>query len=178
MKYKKTPNSERSCYTYIYVGTDGQKRTECIVSGENGVTEKQIAQLHALDDKEVYNNLKNCRVSPTKRMRQDMKEWERKHPNEDNPHNVRLYNVSLDDINAVSSSKGAYIQATEKDDVPFEIERLREVVENLSELDRKIYELVLIEKMSRREVARLLSVTEGTVRYHLNYIIEFIRSNF
>ena len=178
MKYKKTPNSERKCYTYIYVGKDGEKRMEYIVSGENGVTEKQIAQLHALDDKEVYNNLKNCRVSPTKRMRQDMKEWDKKHPNEDNPHNVSLYNISLDDMDAVSLSKVEYINATEKGDVPLEIERLREVVEKLSELDRKIYELVIIEEMSKSEAAKLLSITEGTVRYHLNYIIEFIRSNF
>lgn len=62
MKIRKTSNKQRMTYTYI----DAEGNRTVLRPGENGVTEVHIKMLHAADDAEVYNNLKNAHPQPTK----------------------------------------------------------------------------------------------------------------
>lgn len=71
-KIRKTPTANRT--TYIYYDANGKKKAEP-VSGENGVTQLDIKQLHALDDSEVYYNLKNSRPSRMKEEKEKIKAW-------------------------------------------------------------------------------------------------------
>ena len=54
MLIRKTSAKERTTYTYCFC--DGTKIV--LRPGEDGVTEEDIKMLHALDDAEVYNNIK------------------------------------------------------------------------------------------------------------------------
>lgn len=172
MKCKKTPNSKRMEYIYKYVGTDGKNRTEHIVLGENGVTKKHIAQLHALDDKEIYNNLKNCGISLTEE------------ENATSFDKVGIYSEEFFFADFTfsyrenSNNKGVQTDITYLDDIPQDVERLLELVELLSEFDRKIYELVFIKGFTYKEAASILGVKKGMVGYHANKIIDFIKINF
>ena len=61
MLLHKTPWNRRGAYTYEYFDDDDVRRV-VLRPGENGVTEEDIKRLHAMDDSEVYYNLKA--VSP------------------------------------------------------------------------------------------------------------------
>lgn len=57
MKFRKTATNKRSGYIYKF---DDGKRV-LIQLNKEGVTEIDIQRLHALDDSEVYYNIKNSR---------------------------------------------------------------------------------------------------------------------
>lgn len=183
MKFKKTPISKRTQYIYTYNGINGEERQLHIISGENGVTDEHIARLHAFDDSEVYNNLKNFRSPLSDDEKANIKKWSVNRPDLDIPLSLsNSNNISLDycmDHQNEKEAKEVIEQTcTYFDNIPQDVERLREIVELLPAFDRKIYELVVINEMSNVEAAARLSVSEGTVRYHMKNIIEFIRKKF
>ena len=63
MRVKKTRQSDRGVYRYPVQVEDGRGgyRTayNVIKPGEDGITEVMIKSLHAMDDHEVYLNVKN-----------------------------------------------------------------------------------------------------------------------
>lgn len=183
MKFKKTPGAKRKNYVYTYLDVNGKVKKIYIIPGEGGVTEEQVRRLHALDDSEVYNNLKNFRSPLSDDMKANTINWMKEHPYSDIPWDKNSnYNISLDYCSEHPEDKTAQkvnIQTcTYFDDVPEDVERLRRAVEKLPEFDRKVYELVVINEMSNVEAAAILSVTEGTIRYHMNKIKEYIRDSF
>ena len=78
MRNHKTPLKERGIYTYHF--DDGKKVT--IKPGVEGVTEEFIKKLHSLDDSEVYYNHKNWHRPISEKEKEEIKEWEEKHPGE------------------------------------------------------------------------------------------------
>ncbi len=180
MNYKKTPKSKRQSYVYTYY-EGREKKTVCLNSGEFGVTDQHIAKLHSLDDNEVYNNVKNSHAPFTEEQKQEIQEWLNNHPGENIASFSDIYNVSIDycmeqkgnrEANQIIGRLSTY------NDVSPEVERLREVVELLEPFDRIIYECVFLKGMTKTNTAELLFVTEGTVRYHLKKIKEFIKNNY
>jgi len=58
MLYHKTPMNKRKTYTYRFTDCDGREHFTVLRPGADGITEADIKRLHALDDSEVYYNLK------------------------------------------------------------------------------------------------------------------------
>ena len=86
MRVKKTRQSDRGVYRYPVQVDDGRGgyRTayNVIKSGEDGITEVMIKSLHAMDDHEVYLNVKNGHPPMTAEQKAAKKEWEEAHPGE------------------------------------------------------------------------------------------------
>ena len=74
MRVKKTRQSDRGVYRYPVQVEDGRGgyRTayNVIKPGEDGITEVMIKSLHAMDDHEVYLNVKNGHPPMTAEQRQ------------------------------------------------------------------------------------------------------------
>ena len=175
MKSHKTPLKERGIYTYHF--GDGRKVT--IKPGEEGVTEEIIKKLHSLDDSEVYYNNKNWHRPIDEKEKQEIKEWEEKHPGEKYE---EVWNLSLDSVfeEEGSQDKCIYLADTSAIDADpsDEVEKLREVVSKMTEKQQRVYELHYIEGYSLTEVAAIMGVSIPVVYKHKEKILKFIKENF
>lgn len=175
MKSHKTKQENRGTYTYIF--DDGTKIT--IKPGEEGVTEEIIKKLHSLDDSEVYYNNKNWHRPIDEKEKQEIKEWEEKHPGEKYE---EVWNLSIDSIfeEEGSQDKCIYLADTSdfEDDPSDEVEKLREVVSKMTEKQQRVYELHYIEGYSLTEVAAIMGVSIPVVHKHKEKILKFIKENF
>ncbi len=76
MKLHKTPQSQRNTYTYQFYDADGNPEPRITIQpGENGVTEVDIKRLHALDDSEVYYNIKSRRPEENDTLKAQRAVW-------------------------------------------------------------------------------------------------------
>lgn len=172
-KIRKTPTKQRG--TYTYVTAEGCKIV--LRPGEDEVTEVHIKMLHSMDDSEVYNNIKNARPEPSEAEKQQMREWEEQHPGEKAPRN---WNLSIDALLTEeddSATLGDMIAAPEKTDNP-EVERLRQIVATMTERQKQVYQLHLLEGFSVKETAAILGMSSPAVTKHKQRIIEIIKENF
>lgn len=173
MKIRKTNSKQRTTYTYI--DTKGNKTV--LRPGENGVTEVHIKLLHAADDAEVYNNIKNAHPIPTNEERKQRTEWEKLHPGEKAPAN---WNLSLDTVlgdEDGSETLGDTIAAPEEAD-NYTVIRLREIVAAMSECQQQVYQLHYIEGFTVKETAAILGISSPAVTKQKHRIIEIIKKNF
>lgn len=69
MKFKKEVAEKRNVYVYNYTNEEGKLVHITLEEGKDDVTAEHIKLLHALDDAEVYNNIKNSKPS--------IQEWEK-----------------------------------------------------------------------------------------------------
>ena len=172
-KIRKTSAKHRETYTYIT--TDGNKLI--LRPGENGVTEVHIKILHAMDDAEVYNNIKNGRPEPTEKEKQQIQEWKRQHPDEKLPQN---WNLSLDATikdEENGDTLGDIVAAPVIENNP-NVDRLRETVATMTERQQQVYQLHLLEGFSVKETAAILGISSPAVTEHKKRIIEIIKKNF
>ena len=174
MKSHKTPLKERGTYTYHCA--DGRSIT--IKPGEEGVTEEFIKKLHSLDDSEVYYNYKNLRRPLTEKEKQDIKEWEQKHPGEKYQDK---WNVSFESFSNEDGALDKCIFLADKrwdEETSDEVDRLREVVSMMTEKQQRVYELHFIEEYSLTQVAAILRISVPSVHKHKEKILKFIKENF
>lgn len=175
MKSRKTPQKERGIYTYHF--DDGRKVT--IKPGEDGVTEEFIKQLHSLDDSEVYYNNKNWHRPLSEQEKQDIKEWEDKHPGEKY---TEVWNLSIDSVFEEDGNQDKSIlladNAVVEDEVSDDVDELRAVVSRMTERQKQIYELHFIKGYSLTEVAAILNISIPVVYKHKEKILKFIKENF
>lgn len=79
MRLKKTYQTQRTTYTYLFTDTDehGREfiRRQTLRPGEDGVTELDIRLLHSMDDHEVYENIKNMRPNMTDAEKAEQAAW-------------------------------------------------------------------------------------------------------
>ena len=173
LRIRKTPTKQRG--TYTYVTAEGCKIV--LRPGEQDVTEVHIKMLHSMDDAEVYNNIKNARPEPTAEEKQQMREWEEQHPGEKAPRNWNLsLDTSLSDEDD-SATLGDMVAAPEKTDSP-EVEHLRQIVASMTERQKQVYQLHLLEGFSVKETAAILGMSSPAVTKHKQRIIEIIKENF
>lgn len=173
LKIRKTPTKQRS--TYTYVTAEGFKIV--LRPGEENVTEVHIKMLHSMDDAEVYNNIKNARPEPSEAEKRQMREWENQHPGEKA---LRNWNLSLDASltdEDDSAKLGDMIVAPEETDSP-DVERLRKIVATMTERQKQVYQLHLLEGFSVKETAAILGMSSPAVTKHKQRIIEIIKENF
>lgn len=173
MKIRKTSSKKRTTYTYV----DAEGNKTVLRPGENGVTEFHIKKLHAADDAEVYNNLKNAHPGMTNEEKEKCVEWEKLHPGEKAPAN---WNLSIDATltdEADSATLGDMICTPKESEDPM-VELLRDVAETLTERQKQVYILHLLRRYSVKETAKIMGISEPAVTKHKKKIIEIIKKAF
>lgn len=171
LSFRKTPWAQRGTYTYEFV--DGQSIT--IAPEENANTEKDIKILHRMDDHEVYINIKNSRPPIETWQKKILEEWEKDHSNELPDMN---WNVSLDQMldcdRSDPDSETGYLKAAvfhytnENDETP--VERMHELISMMKPRQQMVYQLAMVEKIPNTKVAKVLKVSEGTIRKDIKSI--------
>ena len=175
MLIRKTRAKERTTYTYRFC--DGTKIV--LRPGVEGITEKDIKMLHALDDAEVYNNIKNNQPPLTEDEKKAKSKWEEEHPGEGYPFK---WNLSLDFVSGNSSgdcddnndfiiSKELFYQESDVDDIEEVLERN---LWFLTSTQRKVFYLISVEKLSQVEVAKILGTTKQSIYNMYNKAIKKI----
>ena len=186
LKIRKTSSKERA--TYKYYDAYGNLVSELRV-GQDGITEVTIKELHASDDREVYNNLKNVRPNRSSKEKELKKNWKEKyiasfeeeHGYKPNPKDVedlandvfpRNYSLSLDfdSEGELNQDKGIIALETSTNDLSeFDwSERMETVLERLTEKQRLVIELKYMEGYKQSEIAKIMGVSSAAVKKHLD----------
>ncbi len=179
MRLKKTNSNQRRTYSYSYIDEKGRKVLSELVPGVSGVTVDHIKLLHALDDSEVYNNIKNAKAPLEDWQKEAVENWKQAHPYEDIPKN---WSVSLNAIISESEDDVEYgtIVADPKTNEVEEntaIERLHVVVSELSMSQQVIYQKYFIEGKTKVQIAKEEEVSEGAIRKTVKKIEEIISND-
>ncbi|WP_102343591.1 sigma-70 family RNA polymerase sigma factor [Galactobacillus timonensis] len=179
MKLRKTKSNERS--TYTYESNDGTRVT--IYPGKDGVTELDIKMLHALDDAEVYNNIKNTRPPVEDWQKKAIEEWKNSHPGEEPAKN---WNLSLDQMTANEDEGGYGDKFRGLSDLSKEpdlkkrlaIESIHEVVATFPNDQIDLYELYYIKEYSKAEIAEKYHTSRANITQRVNRLEEKIKKYF
>lgn len=186
MRVKKTRQSARGVYRYpvaVEDGCGGVRITyDVIKPGEKGVTEVNIKMLHAMDDHEIYNNMKNAHPPLTEEEKVAKKLWEKEHPGEkyDMGWNSSLDFMAGEDEHADKSwaLDSAYYDPFAEEVVSGEVQRLRDIVASLTDRQRQVYQLVLIEEYSLTEAAEMMECSPANVKQICNKVVSLIKAGF
>ena len=149
--------------------------------GENGVTEVMIKSLHAMDDHEVYNNTKNGHPPMTEEQKAAKRKWEEEHLGEkyDMGWNLSTDYLAGEDEHADKSrvlAEASYDPFAE--DVSAEVQRLRDIVASMTDKQRQVYQLVLIEEYSLTEAAKMMECSAANVKQICNKVVSLIKAGF
>lgn len=182
MKFRKTPQDQRSTYAYPPIIIGGQVKQVILRAGEDGVTELDIQMLHQADDREVYNNIKNARPSKTEEEKAQLKDWEEK---QDWRMFDKNWTISID---AYSESEAEgdrnpiwkeIFNAVANKEVPNEkAERLHEVIEILKPEQQDLIQKIFFEGINQNEIAAQEDVTPQAIQGRLNRIYKQIEKFF
>lgn len=180
MLFHKTPQKQRSTYSYQFFDADGNSEP-CITihPGEGDVTEVDIKRLHALDDSEVYYNIKARRPEEDDAQKAKRAAWQERYvadfiaehgykPHEQdivaavNEAFPKGWVASLDELldgdeehdgcGDKSSVLAGLCTSDDSDDSP-QVERLRELIAALPEKEQTVYCRVLIGGEKQKIVA-------------------------
>ena len=180
MTIKKTPQNRRM--TYIYRTADGSTFT--LYPGEGNVTVADIKLLHAMDDAEVYQNLKAAHrhISPDEKAA--MTAWRRAHPGEPEPSSWQLWNVPLssvsggeDDTEDKSQLALRAWELSQKVEISPRTESVREYSATLPEYQRTLYRLFFIEGRRQAEIADELGKGRPAISRAIGRLCEAIQKN-
>lgn len=180
MKLHKTPQNQRDTYSYQFYDADGNPEPRITIQpGKNGVTEVDIKRLHALDDSEVYYNIKSRRPEENELQKKQKAAWRERYisdfiaehgyePHEQDVANavneafpkgwVASLNEILDgeknrDGCGDKSSVLAGLCTSDDSGGSPQTERLRELIAGLTEKEQMVYRRVLIEGEKQKTVA-------------------------
>ena len=156
---RKTNYDGQTSYTYnsVIPGYD-----ETVIVGRDGVTEINIHQLINEDNREVENNLRNLGPELT----EEQKKWNKDHEGEklERPWNLSLDGFVSDEDGSDTAERAQqlYGAAIRQAEVPHDVERLYEILEEFSPKQRRIYELVRIQKkLTCREAGEMAGYSES-----------------
>ena len=193
MLLHKTPWNRRGSYTYEYFDDDDVRHEVVLRPGEDGVTAEDIKRLHAMDDSEVYFNLKSLNadacLSPEEKraLRAKKDAWaegyiagfQAQYGYEPHPKDVAdavrkafpknwvdsiEYYTDHDNDEEVSLGDSARI-ATEpcKEEESAILERLAELLSALNDKEKVVYERVMLGRETQASVGRDLGVSDRRV---------------
>ncbi|MFK4783368.1 RNA polymerase sigma factor [Lactococcus petauri] len=199
-KFKKTPQKERG--TYKYLDADGKVMAE-LKAGVDEVTELDIYRLHQIDDQEVYYNLKSYQGLRTNKEKAEIRIWisqfieqyklehDGMEPTKDIiqdaikkkfPMKMQVLSMSaIDDDYAEDKNEllyQAYLfdESVKKKDS--RMERLEELLPELTENQRWLIQKVFYEDIPQTEIAAELGITKQAVQNRLNKIYARLRKLF
>ncbi len=177
MNLRKTPSNKRSIYIYKFADGTSVK----LEAGKDGVTDIDILELHRIDDREVYNNVKNLHPARTEKEKKVIVEWKKQfvadfiaqngyEPSDDVvrgavkdefPMNYSLSINAFDD--ECEDGKNpiqmlAFLGDNDTDD-DSRIERLHEAVKQLSIKEQELYHQIQELRLSQKEIALKQGVT-------------------
>lgn len=203
MKIYKTNSKKRDTYTYTFTSADGKEERIVIRPRENGVTEADIKMLHALDDSEVYYNNKNLRPERTSKEKAEIKEWITKFVEEETAKNgyapskdeincavnerfPRNYNLSLEYDFSTDGSDSDFdksrllyqLAMSQNCDVSDKTERVRELIEELTEKQRVVLKLTEFDGWSFTDVSKQIGISVKNVKKHHDNAMKYIKENF
>ncbi len=199
-KFKKTPQKERG--TYKYLDADGKVMAE-LKAGVDEVTELDIYRLHQIDDQEVYYNLKSYQGLRTNKEKAEIRIWisqfieqyKLKHdgmePTKDIiqdaikkkfPMKMQVLSMSaMDDDYAEDKNEllyQAYLFDESVNKKDSRMERLEELLPELTENQRWLIQKVFYEDIPQTEIAAELGITKQAVQNRLNKIYARLRKLF
>ena len=184
MKIRKTRQDRRETYRYeVYLeNNNGEYTKECIElkPGTDGVTEAWIKTLHSLDDHEVYLNCKNAKPPMMDAQKAEKREWEEEHPGEKymKNWNLSLNYLSSDDDAQDKSSVMKDNSYSMDEDVPADVQRLRDVVKTMTDKQKKVYTLHVLQGYSFTEISKMMQTSVPNVTKHFEKAKDHIRKKF
>lgn len=177
IKFRKTKANKRIDFEYGFV--DGTKVV--LKPGVDGVTELDIKELHAYDDAEVYNNIKNHRKILNEQERAKKKQWEKENPGKEwdsgwsvSIDGLQQQGISLDKSTLLS---GYVVNAFDEEDVDPRVFRMREVVEQLTPDQQYIYRHIS-EGAKQVEIAKELGITKSAMQSRMDKLKARIKKLF
>ena len=199
-KFKKTPQKERG--TYKYLDADGKVMAE-LKAGVDEVTELDIYRLHQIDDQEVYYNLKSYQGLRTNKEKAEIRIWisqfieqyklehDGMEPTKDIiqdaikkkfPMKMQVLSMSaIDDDYAEDKNEllyQAYLFDESVNKKDSRMERLEELLPELTENQRWLIQKVFYEDIPHTEIAAELGITKQAVQNRLNKIYARLRKLF
>ena len=199
-KFKKTPQKERG--TYKYLDADGKVMAE-LKAGVDEVTELDIYRLHQIDDQEVYHNLKSYQGLRTNKEKAEIRIWisqfieqyklehDGMEPTKDIiqdaikkkfPMKMQVLSMSaIDDDYAEDKNEllyQAYLFDESVNKKDSRMERLEELLPELTENQRWLIQKVFYEDIPQTEIAAELGITKQAVQNRLNKIYARLRKLF
>ncbi|MDT2554538.1 sigma factor-like helix-turn-helix DNA-binding protein [Enterococcus raffinosus] len=199
-KFKKTPQKERG--TYKYLDADGKVMAE-LKAGVDEVTELDIYRLHQIDDQEVYYNLKSYQGLRTNKEKAEIRIWisqfieqyKLEHdgmgPTKDIiqdaikkkfPMKMQVLSMSaIDDDYAEDKNEllyQAYLFDESVNKKDSRMERLEELLPELTENQRWLIQKVFYEDIPQTEIAAEQGITKQAVQNRLNKIYARLRKLF
>lgn len=199
-KFKKTPQKERG--TYKYLDADGKVMAE-LKAGVDEVTELDIYRLHQIDDQEVYYNLKSYQGLRTNKEKAEIRIWisqfieqyklehDGMEPTKDIiqdaikkkfPMKMQVLSMSaIDDDYAEDKNEllyQAYLFDESVNKKDSRMERLEELLPELTENQRWLIQKVFYEDIPQTEIAAELGITKQAVQNRLNKIYSRLRKLF
>lgn len=178
MKFHKTNFNHRTTYTYKTATGEEIGFAPGDVDGE--VTVELIKLLHALDDAEVYNNIKNCRPPLSDKEEVAIRAWEEAHFGEEAPKN---WTMSLDafsnDADSDMDRSGLMREVYDRSHAenPAAV-RLGEVIDEMPYKQRQAFVLVELDGYSMTEAADKLGCSVANVSKLIARAKTFIRENY
>ena len=199
-KFKKTPQKERG--TYKYLDADGKVMAE-LKAGVDEVTELDIYRLHQIDDQEVYYNLKSYQGLRTNKEKAEIRIWisqfieqyklehDGMEPTKDIiqdaikkkfPMKMQVLSMSaIDDDYAEDKNEllyQAYLFDESVNKKDSRMERLEELLPELTENQRWLIQKVFYEDIPQTEIVAELGITKQAVQNRLNKIYARLRKLF
>lgn len=178
MKFRKTPLKERGIYTYRFADGTVSK----ITPDKDGATTVDIKSLHAIDDSEVYYNIKNGRPPLSDEEKLAIKDWQDKHSGEEVQKNWNLSIDSLMQVDGDSADKSRIMlemaTALCMDEPSSEILLLLDFIDTLPDSQQELYRLKYIEEYSQTEIAEILGVSNMAITNRVKRLEETIKNNF
>ncbi|WP_285022791.1 RNA polymerase sigma factor [Lactococcus garvieae] len=196
-KLKRTPQKERG--TYKYFGADGKVVDE-LKPGERGITALDIYELHQRDDREVYRNLKAIQGIRTNKEKAAIRAWiptfieqfKNEHggiiPTEDVVKDavkkefpmVELLSLDAAETQGYAEDKNdlmylAYLEEQSKKATDPRIDKLLDLMTELTDNQRALVQKVFYEGKSQTDVAAELNVTKQAIQNRLNKIYARLR---
>ena len=202
MKLRKTANSKRTMYTYLFengdkvilepgVSTTIRATGYREIQVDETITEITIKQLHQMDDAQIRADLKyiNCEDNQERQARiANKKKWAAEHPYEPNPYDKpkRIINLdAFDNDRKPQEDKNkflyeAYLLAHDKDADYYEdkLELIRNYVDTLPKSMQEIFDLIYIKELTQAEVCVKLGLSKSTVSERVKTLENKIKKHF
>lgn len=203
MRIRKTNQKDRIAYKYegsVLTKSGGYiEKITIIEPGKDGVTDAHIKLLHSMDDSEVYNNDKNVKPKRTAKEKAEIerdkqkiiREYIEKHGYEPGKEYIEYlveerfpknYNLSLDfDNNGEIDPDKRLIASIEDKSLSEEFEwseSMEYALSLLTEKQRVVIKLVVLEEYSQSEVAKMMGISSPAVKKHLDKAKQVIKNFF
>ncbi|MCI8790885.1 MAG: sigma-70 family RNA polymerase sigma factor [Lachnospiraceae bacterium] len=178
MVFRRTNYNNRTTYTYKSV--TGETITFAPEDANGEVTADLIKCLHSLDDKEVYNNIKNHKPQLSDDEKATIREWEKTHPREEAPKNWIMsldafYGDSDSDMDRSYLMREVYDRLCKED---LATTRLWEVMDDMPDKQRRAFLLVELYGYTMTEVADKLYCSIANVSKLVARAKKFIEKNY